>query len=99
MVVLSKNHVITTEGIPILYNLHTSGERTSASAFSQSGIIPWREFKRRSEKEYLQWVLDQMGWNISAAAAKLQISARQLFNKINDYDLEHPQNPRTTKNN
>lgn len=99
MVVLSKNHVITTEGIPILYNLHTSGERTSASAFSQSGIIPWREFKRRSEKEYLQWVLDQMGWNISAAAAKLQISARQLFNKINDYDLEHSQNPRTTKNN
>ena len=66
MVVLSKNHVITTEGIPILYNLKTTDDDSPSTAFTQAGIVPWREFKRRSEKEYLQWVLNQMGWNISA---------------------------------
>ncbi len=35
-------------------------------------------------------VLNQMGWNISATAYKLGISARQLFNKINEYNLENP---------
>ena len=73
MVVLSKNHVITTEGIPILYNLKTTDDDSPSSSFTQAGIVPWREFKRRSEKEYLQWVLNQMGWNISATAYKLGI--------------------------
>ena len=97
MVVLSKNHVITTEGIPILYNLKTTDDDSPSTAFTQAGIVPWREFKRRSEKEYLQWVLNQMGWNISATAYKLGISARQLFNKINEYNLENPQTGRPQK--
>lgn len=97
MVVLSKNHVITTEGIPILYNLKTTDDDSPSTAFTQAGIVPWREFKRRSEREYLQWVLNQMGWNISATAYKLGISARQLFNKINEYNLENPQTGRPQK--
>ncbi|MFR1128983.1 MAG: helix-turn-helix domain-containing protein, partial [Enterocloster bolteae] len=43
------------------------------------------------------WVLNQMGWNISATAYKLGISARQLFNKINEYNLENPQTGRPQK--
>lgn len=91
MVVLSKNHVITTEGIPILYNLKVTDDSSPSGPINQAGLVPWREFKRRSEKDYLQWALNQMGWNISATAGRLDLSARQLFNKINEYNLENPQ--------
>lgn len=91
MVVLSKNHVITTEGIPILYNLKVTDDSHPSVPIPRSGLVPWREFKRLSEKEYLQWALNQMGWNISATACRLELSARQLFNKINEYNLENPQ--------
>ena len=88
MVVLSQNHVITKEGIPILYNLKKPTGKSVSESFRQSEILTWKEFKRHSEQEYLSWVLNQMGWNITASANKLQISARQLFNKINDYGLK-----------
>ena len=87
MVVLSQNHVITTEGLPILYNLHRT---TPTSSYSTHEMISWKEFKRRSEKEYLEWALRQTGWNINAAAKELNISARQIFNKINEYNIEKP---------
>ncbi len=77
--------------------LKTTDDDSPSTAFTQAGIVPWREFKRRSEREYLQWVLNQMGWNISATAYKLGISARQLFNKINEYNLENPQSGRPQK--
>lgn len=87
MVVLSQDHVITTEGIPILYNLH----RTSpSSSYNTHQMISWKEFKRRSEKEYLEWALRQTGWNINATAKELNISSRQIFNKINEYNIEKP---------
>lgn len=87
MVVLSQNHVITTEGIPILYNLKRVNPVTSLSTHE---LISWKEFKRRSEREYLEWVLRQTDWNISAASKVLMISTRQIFNKINEYNIEKP---------
>lgn len=87
MVVLSQNHVITTEGIPILYNLKRVN---SVSSLSTHELISWKEFKRRSEREYLEWVLKQTEWNISAASKVLMISTRQIFNKINEYNIEKP---------
>ena len=87
MVVLSQNHVITTEGIPILYNLK---RLTPVSSYSTHELISWKEFKRRSEREYLEWALRQTNWNISAAARELSISTRQIFNKINEYNIEKP---------
>lgn len=87
MVVLSQNHVITTEGIPILYNLK---RMTPVSSYSTHELITWKEFKRRSEREYLEWALRQSNWNISAAARALSLSSRQIFNKINEYNIEKP---------
>lgn len=87
MVVLSRDHVITTEGIPILYNLK---RLAPASSYAGHELISWKEFKRRSEREYLEWVLRQTSWNVSAAARSLGISTRQVFNKINDYNIEKP---------
>ena len=87
MVVLSENHVITTEGIPILYNL----KRISpVSSYPTNELVSWKEFKRRSEREYLEWALRQTGWNISATARELSMSTRQIFNKINEYNIEKP---------
>ena len=51
MVVLSQDHVITTEGIPILYNLK---RMTPVTTYSAHQLVTWKEFKRRSEKEYLE---------------------------------------------
>lgn len=87
MVVLSKNNVITTEGIPILYNLK---RMTPVSSYSTHELISWKEFKRRSEREYLEWALRQTDWNISAASRELSLSTRQIFNKINEYNIEKP---------
>ena len=87
MVVLSRDHVITTEGIPILYNLKRSKR---VSSYSTHEMITWKEFKRRSEREYLEWALRQTDWNISAASKQLALSTRQIFNKINEYNSEKP---------
>ena len=87
MVVLSRNHVITTEGIPILYNLKRTKQ---VSSLPTHEMVTWKEFKRRSEKEYLEWALRQTNWNISAAAKELALSTRQIFNKINEYNIEKP---------
>ena len=53
-------------------------------------MITWKEFKRRSEREYLEWALRQTDWNISAASKQLALSTRQIFNKINEYNIEKP---------
>ena len=87
MVVLSQDHVITTEGIPILYNLKRA---TPVTSYNAHELITWKEFKRRSEKESLEWALRQTNWNISAASRVLSLSTRQIFNKINEYDIEKP---------
>ena len=50
-------------------------------------LLPWKEFKRQSEREYLQWVLAQTGGNASEAARRLELSYRQLCNKILEYNL------------
>lgn len=87
MVVLSKDHVITTEGLPILYNLRRSASMTAVSSYE---FLPWKEFKKRSERDYLEWVLKQCSWNVTAAARELSMSPRQIFNKISEYHIEKP---------
>lgn len=86
MVVLSEDGVITKSGLPILYNLKT-GVPAAASKSDFQRLVPWREFKRDSEREYLKWVLEQTGGNVTEAARALEMSSRQLFNKINEYGL------------
>ena len=73
----TQDHVITTEGIPILYNLK---RMTPVTTYSAHQLVTWKEFKRRSEKEYLEWALRQNDWNISAASRELSLSTRQIFN-------------------
>lgn len=46
-----------------------------------------KDFKKDAEAKYLKWVLEQTGGNVTAAARRLELSARQMFNKIKEYDI------------
>lgn len=91
MVVLSTDGFINKDGIPLLFNIQKKSQG-NIGYFSGNNkfdrIIPFKNFKNETEAEYLQWVLDQTGGNVAEAARRLEISSRQLFNKINEYDLK-----------
>lgn len=88
MVILSENGVITRDGLPIMYSIRKEVQKKAPTAFQFEKIISFQEFKRQSETEYLKWVFEKVGWNVAEAARKLNLSTRQLFNKINVYDLK-----------
>lgn len=91
MVVLSSDGVITKDGIPILFDIHKKSHSTKNNTQKNGRyekIIPLYNFKHDVEAEYLQWVLEQTGGNAAEAARQLGISSRQLFNKINEYNLK-----------
>ena len=92
MVVLSEDGVITKDGIPIIKSIKRpliDGDDTEYESSEEkfSKIIPFKEYQRLCEKDYLIWVLEKCGWNVTKASKELQISSRQLFNKINLYNI------------
>jgi DNA-binding NtrC family response regulator len=54
---------------------------------SISQLRPLKEVRKEFETEYINSALDSCGGNISETARKLDISRRQLTNKINEYNL------------
>jgi DNA-binding NtrC family response regulator len=85
MVIFSENGIITKSGIPLLFSVKKEQHGT-ISAFNE--IIPYKDFKKQSESVYLEWVLKQTKGNVAEASRKLNISSRQLFNKINEYNIK-----------
>jgi len=85
MVVLSVDGRITSDGIPILFNIRK--EINVPKTESYKTIVAFKNYKKETEARYLQWVLEQTGGNVTEAARRLEMSARQLFNKINEYNL------------
>lgn len=92
MVILSDNGVINSDCLPILHSIRKETFKESSSSSvaipNFESIVSFQEFKRQSETEYLRWVLGKVDWNVAEAARKLNFSTRQLFNKINEYDLK-----------
>lgn len=90
MVILSEDGVITEDGLPIMFSFRrlNSGGAPIITSPHYEKIIPYQEFKRNAEKEYLEWVLSQVGGNVAEASRQLKISNRQLFNKINDLGIQ-----------
>lgn len=86
MVVLSDNGVITEDGLPIMYDIEANDH--SINHYSFNKLIEMKAFQHQSESMYLAWVLDQFDYNVAKAAEVLNISARQLFNKIKTYGLK-----------
>lgn len=83
MVVLSEDGIITKQGIPIVFSLGETNKPTS-----KNRIIPLREFRDEKEKEYLIYILDHFENSVPDASKALEISERQLFNKIKKYNLK-----------
>nr|WP_209512623.1 sigma-54 dependent transcriptional regulator [Sedimentibacter acidaminivorans] len=88
MVILSVDGNITKDGIPILYNIKNKENNFCKETSSFNKIINFKDFKIETESKYLEWVLSQTGGNVAEAARKLDISARQLFNKIKEYNIK-----------
>ncbi|MCM1991655.1 sigma-54-dependent transcriptional regulator [Oceanirhabdus seepicola] len=51
-------------------------------------IKPLKVIRKETEAKYIERVLEQCNYNITEAARKLDISRRQLFNKITEYGLK-----------
>lgn len=86
MVVFSENGTITKDGIPIMFAIRKSQKNSYDSSFNE--VKTFKEFKKLSESKYLEWVLKQTNGNVTEAARQLDISSRQLFNKINEYNIK-----------
>ena len=84
MVILSDDGVITKSSLPVLYDFGTK-EKNSTNDME---IVPWCEFKAKSEKKYLKYVLDYYGGNVSDTAKALNITTRSIYKKIADYNLK-----------
>jgi DNA-binding NtrC family response regulator len=81
LVVLSENGVILKRGLP--------DSKKSYEVYEEDFdvIRPLKEVRKEMEAEYIEKVLEMCEGNISEAARKLDISRRQLFNKISEYEL------------
>lgn len=85
LVVLSENGMIKKDELPILYAIGRKNSGNSKEAYD--AIVPLKVFQKENEAKYLQWVLKQVDGNVAEASRRLEISSRQMFNKINEYGL------------
>lgn len=88
MVVFSQDGVITDDGLPIMFSYYKNKSDQPEEKDIYQEIIPLHEFKQKTERDYLNWVLDQTEGNVAKAARRLSISTRHLFNKINQLGLK-----------
>jgi len=101
MVILSEDGVITKDCLPILYSMKAKEKKEARESlvskqeqpvYLQSqefdDILPLHDYKRLTEERYLKWVLQQVGGNVAEAARRLHVSRRQLFYKINKYNIK-----------
>ncbi len=95
MVILSEDGIVTRDCLPILYSMSKEPaekkeevKAESKSFYLPGEILPFSDFKRISETQYLSFVLRQTGGNAAEAARRLKISTRQLFNKIRQYGIQ-----------
>ncbi len=86
MIVFSKDGVITKDGMPIMFSIRKNQKDNYDNSFNE--VKTFREFKELSESKYLEWVLKQTNGNVAEAARQLDISTRQLFNKISQYNIK-----------
>ncbi len=76
--VLSENGIISNRDLP------PGKKQEIAETREHPGLI---EFRKNREAEYICEMLENCQHNITAAAKKLGISRRQLFNKIQEYNI------------
>lgn len=83
LVVLSEDGIIRSRDLP-----RCRGKTNDVVLDDTDMIRPLKEVKKELEAQYIEKVLIKCNYNVSEAARKLDISRRQLFNKINEYNLK-----------
>jgi len=83
LVVLSEDGAILKRYLPELEHCLDEDEEDE-----MENVRPLRDVRRDLETRYIKKVLEMCEDNISEAARKLEISRRQLFNKIGEYGLK-----------
>ncbi|WP_099188995.1 sigma-54-dependent transcriptional regulator [Tepidibacter mesophilus] len=81
LVVLSENGVIREMDIP-KYKVKKKEVET------KENIKSLKDIRKEAEKKYIEQVLEKCEYNISQAAKVMDISRRQLFNKLTEYNLK-----------
>lgn len=84
MVALSEDGVLRSKGFT-LPKLDLTEEKEERSC---SAVLPLRKARGIFEKEHIENALEQTGGNVAAAAKLLEITKRQLWNKISEYDIQ-----------
>lgn len=80
--------VLSEDGIIREMDLPRCQRRLKDDAIYDINVIrPLKEVKKELEALYIEKALIKCNYNISETARKLDISRRQLFNKINEYNL------------
>jgi two-component system nitrogen regulation response regulator NtrX len=67
---------------------------SSNGASELNAIASLREFKERSERQYLLAKLEQFGWNITKTAQAIGTPRSNLYKKLEQYDLARLANQR-----
>lgn len=81
LVVLSDDGIIKEVDLPEDKSKYRYDENTKE-------IKPLKDVRKEAEAKHIEKVLKQCDYNITEAARKLNISRRQLFNKITEYELK-----------
>ncbi|WP_270301622.1 sigma-54-dependent transcriptional regulator [Terrisporobacter petrolearius] len=86
LVVLSENGIIRKEFVSA--NVQPKIEPDCGNFIKLEDIKPLKEIKQEAEANYIKKVLERFNGNITKSAEYLEISRRQLFNKIVEYNVK-----------
>ncbi len=81
---------IDMEQLPEPYRSGESPAGPTLNMKRSSEVIELREFRRQSEKQYLEAVLENTGWNVSEAARLLGIHRSRLHQKLKQLGSRRP---------
>lgn len=70
------------------FGAHKSTEYSANTAIIDKPFVCLREARAEFEKEHITAALKRTDWNVTAAAELLQITRRQLCNKISEYRIQ-----------
>jgi two-component system nitrogen regulation response regulator NtrX len=83
---------ITAEQLPSAFFQEVPAPETGLFRLHETQrIVPWRDFKAESEREYLESVLRRTGWSFAAAARLLDIQRTYLHQKAAALGIERPE--------
>ncbi|MFO7816164.1 MAG: helix-turn-helix domain-containing protein [Desulfovibrionales bacterium] len=80
--VLSKGNMLKFDG-------ETKTNKEIQLFNKDSELETFNEARRRFEKEYISLALKNNNNNVTKTAEVIQLSKRQLFNKIKEYDIKY----------